>query len=1203
MVFATLPFLALALLAVALGYVRLRHGPISLAFLAAPIERSINAELSGYAAKIGDAIVRLTESGRLEFRLAEVSFQESDGDTVASAPLAAVELSHKALLQGKLVPSRVELIEPRLFLAYAPDTGLSMSFSAPAEVPAPRPARPVGEEGARTPPPAGGDRAAPRPAPPGAQQVNGDAPQLKQIDAGALLRRVTASTRGSAATSFLREFGLRDATVVVDHDGAETIWRLPEFTVDLDHRGERSVISGQASVSSNSGFWQLAFHTEDSHGVLALNASVRGLVPSAFTAPGGPLPFLSRIDLPIGADVSIDIGESGAIAGVEAAIELGKGRIILASREHDRTPIDIDAGLVKLDYDAAAGTLDLRPSTLKFGPSSLTLGGKATRRGDGKGSDWTYELQSLGGVMAAPELGAAPVAIDQLRLTGVWSPRRDAIDIEALEVKAGGTGYRLDGTISTDASRPGVRLGATVQPAPLDVVKSLWPPFIAPMTRTWIARHVDSGSLRSLRWTMSSGIHLDPGKTAGRGDEHSLLVVETGPVVMRTDLALPPISAQRALVQIENDALELTVPEAVMALPSGKPIAVKTVRMTSPDLMHHPAVATISFRALSDAAPAVELLAHPGLAVIKPIDTEKLKLQGKVDANISLTLPLIKSLARSQIAIAGTAKLTDGKASKAFGGFDVQGATIDVDLANGAVEVKGGALIAGVPTRIGWQRILNATGDQQQPPLRVTATLDNADRTQLGLDINHMLHGEVPVDIQIAPAADDWKVKLRADLSNAELILGAVSWAKPPGRSAFAEFDIVPTGNNRHELQGFRVAGDDIAIEGSASIGADGKLREFSFPVFSLNLVTRLAVKGTRSANGVWSIKANGPTFDGKDFFRALFSVGRVSDRQDAPDSRDPGIDLEAEIDTVLGFSQVSLRELRMSLSQRAGKLAKLEAKGTLDGGAPLVVKLDHDGTGNRRLRADSTDAGQAFKLTGFYPNVQAGRVRLEVNVDGSGAAEKTGTLLVEDFRVLGDAVVAEVVSSVDEGRPPISGGNSARTGSGRRVVRQVFDFDRMNVPFSVGHGQFVMQDAYVRGPLLGATIRGKVDYKYERMSLGGTYIPLQGLNNAFGQIPVLGQILSGPRGEGIFGITFAIQGAMASPEVIVNPLSLVAPGIFREVFQMTNPTPTVQPRKIDAKPSGPTARSSSAPAVTGSETPSAPGTTIDGWSSETRRR
>ena len=61
--------------------------------------------------------------------------------------------------------------------------------------------------------------------------------------------------------------------------------------------------------------------------------------------------------------------------------------------------------------------------------------------------------------------------------------------------------------------------------------------------------------------------------------------------------------------------------------------------------------------------------------------------------------------------------------------------------------------------------------------------------------------------------------------------------------------------------------------------------------------------------------------------------------------------------------------------------------------------------------------------------------------------------------------------------------------------------------------------------------------------------------------IPVLGPILTGPRGEGVFGITFAIKGTMANPQVVVNPLALLTPGIFREIFQMTPEDPRVVPR------------------------------------------
>ncbi|HEY8129992.1 MAG TPA: DUF3971 domain-containing protein, partial [Hyphomicrobium sp.] len=143
----------------------------------------------------------------------------------------------------------------------------------------------------------------------------------------------------------------------------------------------------------------------------------------------------------------------------------------------------------------------------------------------------------------------------------------------------------------------------------------------------------------------------------------------------------------------------------------------------------------------------------------------------------------------------------------------------------------------------------------------------------------------------------------------------------------------------------------------------------------------------------------------------------------------------------------------------------------------------------------------------------------------------------------------------------------------------------------------------------------GKVDFKTKRVNLGGTYIPLQGLNGAFGAIPVLGQIISGTQGEGIFGITFAVQGPTSDPQVIVNPLSLVAPGIFREMFQMTASDPKVQVRGDDRVSQQPSDNTDAPPPRAASQSKSkakskskskskkpvgAQAEAVDGWSSTT---
>jgi hypothetical protein len=485
-------------------------------------------------------------------------------------------------------------------------------------------------------------------------------------------------------------------------------------------------------------------------------------------------------------------------------------------------------------------------------------------------------------------------------------------------------------------------------------------------------------------------------------------------------------------------------------------------------------------------------------------------------------------------------------------------------------------------------RILDAPPDMQ-PPLRLSANLDNADRTQLGLDLNHFVQGTIAVEVTVAQKVDEAPaIHLRADLTNAELMFNDIAWRKIPGRPASVEFD-VSTASGNVDLKNFRLVGDNVAIDGWLTVDDSHEVSEFYFPNFSLNVVSRLEVKGKITPDRIWKISAKGPSFDAKDLFRSLVALGRTSEEEIKALRPAAGVDFTADIDTVLGHSDLSLRGYKLKMSERGEQLVSIEGQGMMEGNKPLTVLMKPDS--GRKLYADSPDAGQAFKLIGFYPNIQGGRLKLEVDLAGHGAAEKSGILWIENFRVLGDPIISEVFSSGETTGPGENGG----AGKNRRVEREVFEFQGMKAPFSIGHGQFVLDDSYLRGPLLGASIRGKVDFNTQRLNLGGTYVPLQGINSALCDIPLVGPIVAGFDCQGVFGITYAIQGSMSQPQVIVNPLSMFTPGILRGIMEMTNFNPQVQPvRELPKAPVEQRVRASSSAATANEDN------AIDGWSSET---
>ena len=125
--------------------------------------------------------------------------------------------------------------------------------------------------------------------------------------------------------------------------------------------------------------------------------------------------------------------------------------------------------------------------------------------------------------------------------------------------------------------------------------------------------------------------------------------------------------------------------------------------------------------------------------------------------------------------------------------------------------------------------------------------------------------------------------------------------------------------------------------------------------------------------------------------------------------------------------------------------------------------------------------------------------------------------------------------------------------------------FSGLKVDFTRSAGRVALHDGVVRGPVLGGTIDGFIDYASDEVHLRGTLIPLYGANNLLGQLPVVGLFLGGEK-EGLVGVTYEVVGKPGKPVLHVNPLSALAPGLLRKVFEF----PAANPASVPMLPTPP---------------------------------
>ena len=1001
--------LVLGLVAIVLGYGRLGRGPVSLPSLVPTIEAAINGELTDLHVKIDDAILqRATDGPGVLFRLRNIRLLDKDGAILAQAPLAAIGMSGSALLSGRLAPGSVDFIGPRLLLFYDSGQGLSLRFSRSAAGDNEAPIRGSLPDGDLT------EQAAPA-VPPETTIAKRQEEQIVGVQALDVTRTVAEvfERARSGNTSYLTRFGVKDALVVLSQSGTETSWRVPDFSIDLEHRGRRSILIGQANIASTKGDWQLELRTaqQTRRQSLAITALIQNLVPSGIAGNFSSLGALKALDMVVNGETTVELSNSGEFLSGEATFDLESGQI--TPPWDPDSPLRIDSGKLNVRYLNEKDVVEISPSTLTWGKSKAVISGefRPVRDANGAPTSWDFALKADQANLAVEEFGLSPMKVDEWQVAGSLVPQEGRVTISRFAIRSGDATIQLSGGFIDTPGAEEVHLTGEISPMPVDVLKRFWPKFLAGKARGWALERVSGGQVLGGKFTVNFG----PGELARieAGEELPAEAVSVELNISGMSIAyisgMPPVLTNEAKLTVAGMQFAVDIPEGKIAAPSGQEIALSQGRFFIPDLRKDPQQGEITFTAAGTTPTVLELLDHEPLGYIQSVGLKPDFLGGTAEGGFTLTMPLLANLEFNQIKIKGAARLNDAIAASLIGNVDVAGGTLDVNLTEEAVEAKGEISIKGVPAELAWQRIFRAP-DERQPPIRVTANLDAAARDKLGMKINHLVQGPTPITLQIARLGEGAPsaMSMQADLTDAQLVFSGLGWTKPIGRAATVQLDIVPKADGSTDLENLKILGDDINIQGGIALAPDQSLREFYFSDFSVNDLTHVEITATVRDDQVLDIKAEGPSYDGRQFFQSLFAAGQFAGG--AEPAEPFGVDFTAQIDTVAGFYDTTAKDVQVTMKKRNGRLIALDAKAELNGNAPVEVNLEQSGD-ERLIKVEARDAGAAFRLVGFYPSIEGGEASLQVNLDAGGAGTKTGTLWAREFVVLGDSVVNDVLT------------------------------------------------------------------------------------------------------------------------------------------------------------------------------------------------
>jgi len=349
-----------------------------------------------------------------------------------------------------------------------------------------------------------------------------------------------------------------------------------------------------------------------------------------------------------------------------------------------------------------------------------------------------------------------------------------------------------------------------------------------------------------------------------------------------------------------------------------------------------------------------------------------------------------------------------------------------------------------------------------------------------------------------------------------------------------AQVDLTIDGTRLTDIPQFSLAAGDLRINCSAKYDERGTgLGKIDINQFSLNRtdLSGIIIPGN---DGGWTVSFHGPSFDLAPMFEDLF--------KGSPDEEDRfalNLSLSAKVDKVWISPKAYLKQITGTFNRANNRWRGINVDGSLGNGERFLVNLRRSGRGKRDIIITADNAGDMLRTLDVYNTMIGGNLEVKATFDDTAQGHPlSGEVLITDYRLVEAPALARLVGILT-----LTGIADALQGDG-------LSFSEFKAPFVMKEGVIDLTDVKAKGLSLGYTAKGRIYTHAEVFDIEGTVVPAYALNSVLGNIPILGTLLTGiEEGGGIFAATYTMTGPMEDPDVKVNPLSVLAPGIFRNLF------------------------------------------------------
>lgn len=841
------------------------------------------------------------------------------------------------------------------------------------------------------------------------------------------------------------------------------------------------------------------------------------------------------------ANVRQNIFHTSSSFQLETGIQNGKKSVIISALLPDFVGVTKHnvrlAGVISTKFQLLEGVekIEILPSRFDFGKNSTVVTGAiapTTPVQGNAGGSYRFEVVSDHGELMPVDSPESKLTY-ALRVAGDIKPQTATIQFGQISVRTLSGEVEGQGSLRFAGGSPESIFSFQIPKIDVKDAKQLWPSIFGSGARHWVLDHVYGGTLEDsvINVAFRAGYFTNPANSLLPLDAEELNA-DFDIRDSRFDLIgeLPPVRAANGHVAVRGSNTEVKLESGVAYLEDGRSLSVSNGQMSIPTVPGHPVIADLDIDIVGDAGAIAEVANREPLHALTKAPVRAGDLHGHAVASITARFPLSK--AHSEIATSWKAqvKFENLDVDKPFNGQTLTDATGTLDLTKETATLKANGLLNGTKAEISVSQSLDGRSTAQQ--ISAKLMLDDKARAALFPGLSALLKG--PVSVEYSTDKSGART-ISADLKSATINLPWIGWSKGKGIGATVSF-AMDRGDDQTKIRDFKLEGDsfnfagDINLSGSKFVSAD-----FSRISLGGNDVAAVTINHGKSGYDV-TIKAK--SLDMRGVLKRLTG----SFESTAAAAGTEPIHIRAGISNAVGFNDVVLQNVNAEYSGRGAKVTSFVATATTQNGAAIAIQNKSADNG-KVVKIESEDGGSILRFLDIYDKMRGGQINITLTTNGNGPLQ--GEIDARNFDVVGEPRLKAIV-----GAPANDNGRALSTDLKKKIDVSKVRFQRGYAVIEKGKGYLKLGKGILRSDQVGLSYNGTLYDAAGRIDMNGTFLPAYGINRLFGEIPLVGELLGNGRDKGLIGITFNLSGNAKSPTLNVNPISLIAPGIFRQIFE-----------------------------------------------------